>query len=640
MDDLQKAILADEIYEIVVQLEIILANMHDYDRPTIKKNVDRIVAYAEKLLENLNLSAGDSAQRATKCAERAGQYAQDASSILQEIRSKGISQVFEADVSSDEQNADAAAEAAAKAAAEGQADKAAEEADKAAKSNILLLIKLSMITNTKWKSKMPNLASRLMTHINVLIATAQPGSSASISSFTSPRPAAAPSVDSFAASSSSALSGANPSLASAKPTGFNKGDQIEARFRNGKHWFSGKIKAKHADATYDIDFADGDKEQFVSHENVRQIVDFQVGESIWVLKTNGNLRAGTIKIKNKDGTFNIEYTDGTKENNVLATNMARSVVPVSPSATSAASAVSFARPSVVTPTAASVVTAPAGLAAPQGLLPLEELIPKIEKLPDSAVKKDLRQLIQEENDPILVSKETVAVLEKLNSFGVNPYFEFAPFQGLVRITAKPGDQGLFYLQHPQEIAKLIYSLMDKAEIELVHYPRDLPVQDGAALSTLLADINSNFSILQSELDSLKPQFTKKVASAFRYDAPTKATITKLATIKRTHGANFEAHLLEIQNKMKELNDLRQKYYGNKDDPNSYNRKDARTINTLVSDIKNLLKARSRDSNATEMAAFKAAAKDYNTWKDWFHRYSYHEKAGGTRKRRARKTRRS
>lgn len=49
---------------------------------------------------------------------------------------------------------------------------------------------------------------------------------------------------------------------------FSIGDKIEANWK-GRHWFAGIISKDHGNGTYDIDYADGDKEVSVSANNIR-----------------------------------------------------------------------------------------------------------------------------------------------------------------------------------------------------------------------------------------------------------------------------------------------------------------------------------------------------------------------------------
>lgn len=110
------------------------------------------------------------------------------------------------------------------------------------------------------------------------------------------------------------------------------GDIIEARYKNGFNWFRGEITFANKDGSYDIQYEDGDTEEFVQVDNIRStfkkcnsiISKFYEGND-----TSGYIKIGTIvevKFEGRDrwfigvisslneiGTYNIIYDNGRKE---------------------------------------------------------------------------------------------------------------------------------------------------------------------------------------------------------------------------------------------------------------------------------------------------------------------------------------
>ena len=52
---------------------------------------------------------------------------------------------------------------------------------------------------------------------------------------------------------------------------FKLGDKVEAKFKGGVKWFSGRISSVNRDGTYDVRYDDGDEEQNVPPLKVREI---------------------------------------------------------------------------------------------------------------------------------------------------------------------------------------------------------------------------------------------------------------------------------------------------------------------------------------------------------------------------------
>ncbi|CAB1107264.1 unnamed protein product [Ectocarpus sp. CCAP 1310/34] len=98
------------------------------------------------------------------------------------------------------------------------------------------------------------------------------------------------------------------------------GDEIEARYKRGRMWYPGKIRAVNANGSYDITYLDGDSERDVEAAFVRSIGGSSAAESPGGLavgdKVEARFRGGsrwfkaTVEGKNRDGTFSLSYDDG------------------------------------------------------------------------------------------------------------------------------------------------------------------------------------------------------------------------------------------------------------------------------------------------------------------------------------------
>lgn len=100
------------------------------------------------------------------------------------------------------------------------------------------------------------------------------------------------------------------------------GDEVEARYKGGRKWYPGKIRAVNLDGTYDVRYKDGDSERDVKAAFVRRVGgtaaeparDISVGD-----KVEGRFGGGsrwydaTVERKNRDGTFCLSYADGDLE---------------------------------------------------------------------------------------------------------------------------------------------------------------------------------------------------------------------------------------------------------------------------------------------------------------------------------------
>lgn len=122
----------------------------------------------------------------------------------------------------------------------------------------------------------------------------------------------------------------------AETTRFRVGDNIEARFKQGRKWYEGNIRAVNQDGTYDIRYSDGDSERGVEANLLRRInsasvdlletVDgvrytssFRVGEKVEA-RFRGRARwfNATIDRRHRDGRYDVVYDDGDEEKSVRA----------------------------------------------------------------------------------------------------------------------------------------------------------------------------------------------------------------------------------------------------------------------------------------------------------------------------------
>ena len=115
-------------------------------------------------------------------------------------------------------------------------------------------------------------------------------------------------------------------------TDFHQGDKVEARYKRGRKWFSGTIRAVNRDGTYDIRYDDDDTEERVDPGLVRA---FGVGSSDSMASAMGKKHGegefyegdavearfggrsrwfkATVRRKNRDGTYHLMYADGDEE---------------------------------------------------------------------------------------------------------------------------------------------------------------------------------------------------------------------------------------------------------------------------------------------------------------------------------------
>jgi len=102
------------------------------------------------------------------------------------------------------------------------------------------------------------------------------------------------------------------------------GDAIEARFGGGPDFHSGKVAAVNGDGTYAIDYSDGDKEPAVKRLRIRRLGQVPPETLVQGMRCEarhgGGMQCfdGVISQANSDGTFDVDYDDGDREQGVPA----------------------------------------------------------------------------------------------------------------------------------------------------------------------------------------------------------------------------------------------------------------------------------------------------------------------------------
>ena len=114
------------------------------------------------------------------------------------------------------------------------------------------------------------------------------------------------------------------------------GDEIEARYGGKKAWYKGTIMRKRSDGTFDIEYADGDKESRVKPELVRRVgatkpkgrsrsasrsgaKSIKKGSKVEArYRGRSKWLGGSVTRVNVNGTFDIRYDDGKRETGVDA----------------------------------------------------------------------------------------------------------------------------------------------------------------------------------------------------------------------------------------------------------------------------------------------------------------------------------
>ncbi|KAG5192664.1 hypothetical protein JKP88DRAFT_173091 [Tribonema minus] len=157
-----------------------------------------------------------------------------------------------------------------------------------------------------------------------------------------------------------------------------EGDKVEARYKGRARYYPGKIRCANRDGTYDVDYDDGEKELSVAADLIKSLepargsaagggggardagssggggsssAQFRAGDRVEA-RFRGRARwfAARVRAANRDGTYDVEYDDGDKEDGVAA-EMLR-FLDAAPAAAAAAKAPE--RPAAVSPRGADL----------------------------------------------------------------------------------------------------------------------------------------------------------------------------------------------------------------------------------------------------------------------------------------------
>jgi hypothetical protein len=99
---------------------------------------------------------------------------------------------------------------------------------------------------------------------------------------------------------------------------FKEGDNVEVDFQGTGRYFPGKIIRDRNNGTYDIQYDDGDMEAQVNEKLIRHgSSNFKEGDRVeGNYKGKGKYYPGKISVVRDDGTYNIQYDDGETESRV------------------------------------------------------------------------------------------------------------------------------------------------------------------------------------------------------------------------------------------------------------------------------------------------------------------------------------
>jgi hypothetical protein len=110
--------------------------------------------------------------------------------------------------------------------------------------------------------------------------------------------------------------------------GLHVGQKVMCDYRGKNRWYPATITAINQDATYNVDYDDGEKETSVRAARVtpmeitsasRDLVTFQLGDKVDVLYAHSNRKfPARITKAHGDGSFDVRYDDGEKEQHVPA----------------------------------------------------------------------------------------------------------------------------------------------------------------------------------------------------------------------------------------------------------------------------------------------------------------------------------
>ena len=127
-----------------------------------------------------------------------------------------------------------------------------------------------------------------------------------------------------------------PGLGGGDDEGYKMGDKVEARYKGGAKWHSGRIANVNRDGTYDVRYDDGDEERRVESRMIRKLgggrdpfassgramdsdadESYRMGDKVEArFKGGTKWHPGRIANVNRDGTYDVRYDDGDEERRV------------------------------------------------------------------------------------------------------------------------------------------------------------------------------------------------------------------------------------------------------------------------------------------------------------------------------------
>jgi hypothetical protein len=105
-----------------------------------------------------------------------------------------------------------------------------------------------------------------------------------------------------------------------------EGTQVEANYESNGAWYPGVIVKSHNDGTFNVYYEDDDSEEYVELKNIKirnDVISFTKGMLINCQYMDKEWYNATIVGLNSNGNYDIIYSDGETENNVVYNRLAK-----------------------------------------------------------------------------------------------------------------------------------------------------------------------------------------------------------------------------------------------------------------------------------------------------------------------------
>lgn len=108
------------------------------------------------------------------------------------------------------------------------------------------------------------------------------------------------------------------------------GDTVEARCKGSSKFYPGKVKSRNRNGTFDIAFDDGDRDREVQLKDLklgkasssRENKELKSGDKVRAkCKNSSKFYSGEIRAKNRNGTFDVVFEDGDRDREVPLENI-------------------------------------------------------------------------------------------------------------------------------------------------------------------------------------------------------------------------------------------------------------------------------------------------------------------------------